>query len=42
MKVEFYIPKVHNQTNGLECGHQVVANFATYAKGQGTQSFLLG
>jgi len=31
MKVEFYIPKVHNQTNGWECGHQV-ANFATYVK----------
>ncbi len=32
MKVEFCIPKVHNQTNDQECGHQVVANFATYVK----------
>jgi len=32
MKVEFCIPKVHNQTNGWECKHQVVANFATYVK----------
>ncbi len=29
MKVEFCIPKVHNQTNGWECGHQVVTNFVT-------------
>jgi hypothetical protein len=40
MKVEFCIPKVHNQTNGWECGHQVLANFATYVKNQGTQIFL--
>ncbi len=32
MKVEFCIPKVHNQTNGWECEHQVVANFATFVK----------
>jgi hypothetical protein len=42
MKLEFCIPKVHNQTNGWECRHQVVANFATYVKNQGTQSSLLG
>jgi hypothetical protein len=41
MKVDFVFPKVHNQINGWECGHQVV-NFATYVKSRGTQSSLLG
>jgi hypothetical protein len=40
MKVEFCVPKVHNQTNGWEWGHQVVENFATYVKSRDTIFFI--
>jgi hypothetical protein len=40
MKVEFFIPKVHDQKDGWACKHQVVANLATYVKSQGTISEL--